>query len=285
MDKTYKILKGQITKADDGKITIIASDATQDRQGESIPVESWDLSNYLKSPRLLVDHDYSVKSIVGIAEAVRVEDGKLLFSPIFHDITQMAQETAEMVKQGFLDTVSVGFLRKSQGEKTLNELMEISFVAVPANPSARVLSYKALEPKEEQAVMEFVKEHEQVEQPIEPTPPVEPDVVPNEPEAIPDEVKGEKEGRVLSTKNRELVKTVIESMKSTVEALSALLEATEPQKSSLMPVGENGGRDTKKEGETMEITPELLKELRRTSLKSYQINEIFLSITKKVSPK
>jgi hypothetical protein len=60
-------LKASVTKAADGRVTIVASDETIDRSGEAIPVSSWDLSNFQKSPRLLIDHDYSVKSIVGLA--------------------------------------------------------------------------------------------------------------------------------------------------------------------------------------------------------------------------
>ena len=39
-----------------------------------------------------------------------MENRQLLFEPLFHDITDAARETKEMVEQGFLDTVSVGFM-------------------------------------------------------------------------------------------------------------------------------------------------------------------------------
>lgn len=134
-------LKAALLKTADGKIQFVASDETVDRSGESIPADTWDLSNYLKSPRLLVDHDYRVQSIVGVAANTRVEEKKLVFEPVFHELTEMAKTVKRMVEEGVLDTVSVGFLRK-QDEKgaVKNELMEISFVAVPANPNARMLS-------------------------------------------------------------------------------------------------------------------------------------------------
>lgn len=150
-------LKAVVEKVN-GKITVIASDETEDRSGEVVPVDAWDLENFRKSPRLLVDHDYSVKSIVGIADNIRIEGRKLLFEPRFHEITELANSVREMVEQGFLDTVSVGFMRKESGGKLKNELLEISFVAVPCNPSARTLSVKAIEPEQEKKVEEFLKD-------------------------------------------------------------------------------------------------------------------------------
>ena len=157
---TVKIqLHAHCEKTADGKLRIIATDETLDRSGESVPFESWDLTNFLKSPRLLIDHDYSVAAIVGKAENIEknAQLRAIVFEPLFHDITAAARETKEMVVQDFLDTVSVGFQRK-QDEKgnVVNELMEISFVAVPANPNARMLSVKEIDQKEEEAVKGFL---------------------------------------------------------------------------------------------------------------------------------
>jgi HK97 family phage prohead protease len=138
-----------------------------DRSGESIPFESWDLSNFQKSPRLLVDHDYSVAAIVGKCTNLEKNAATraITFEPVFHDITQVAKDTRALVEQGFLDTVSVGFMRKTDEKGNVtNELMEISFVAVPANPSARVLSVKAIAPGDEKAIKEFVEKQDDGEQ-------------------------------------------------------------------------------------------------------------------------
>jgi phage head maturation protease len=129
-------------KKEDGRITFVASDETLDRGGEVIPIDSWDLSNFKKNPVLLVNHDYKVENIVGLAKRVRVESGQLLFDPEFHGITQLSREVKDMVEQGILNTVSVGFMPhgpKKDGDKASNELFEISFVPVPANPSAERL--------------------------------------------------------------------------------------------------------------------------------------------------
>lgn len=170
---TRKIqLKAFCKKDASGAIRIVATDETIDRSGESIPFESWDLSNFEKSPRLLIDHDYSVKSIVGKATNIQKDETirALTFEPLFHDITQAARDTKELVEQGFLDTVSVGFLRR-EDEKGVssNELMEVSFVAVPANANARVLAVKDITSDEEKAVEAFVKDEpkESAKEPME----------------------------------------------------------------------------------------------------------------------
>ena len=165
---TQKIqLRAYAEKTAQGGIRIVATDETMDRSGESIPFESWDLSNFQKSPRLLVDHDYSVAAIVGKCSNLEKNAATraITFEPVFHDITQVAKDTRALVEQGFLDTVSVGFMRKTDEKGNVtNELMEISFVAVPANPNARALSVKAIAPGDEKAIKEFVEKQDDSEQ-------------------------------------------------------------------------------------------------------------------------
>lgn len=215
-------LKAFAQKSKDGRITVIASDETVDRSGEVVPIDAWDLSNFRKSPRLLIDHDYSVKSVVGLAENIRVQGRQLLFDPLFHEITQAAKETKQMVEQGFLDTVSVGFLRKEDGNRIVNELLEVSFVAVPCNPNARTLSVKDIGPDEEKAVEEFVSKTQ------EDAPETAPEKTedPEKEKAIETE---EKAGRVISEKNRQTLQSAIDSMTQAIGALQQLLDAAEAQ--------------------------------------------------------
>lgn len=153
-----KHLQAQLTKAADGKISFVFTDETVDRHGDSIPLTSWDFSDFLKSPRLLVDHNYKVSAIVGVCKNLRKIGAQYAFDPEFHDITELARETKAMVEQGVLDTVSVGFMQEVKGDKTINKLLEISLVAIPANPSARRLSIlDALPTEQETGVAAYVK--------------------------------------------------------------------------------------------------------------------------------
>jgi hypothetical protein len=169
---------------------------------------------------LLIDHDYSVKSVVGLAENIRVQGRQLLFDPLFHEITQAARETKQMVEQGFLDTVSVGFLRREEGGRILNELLEVSFVAVPCNPNARTLSVKDIGPDEEKAVEAFVAKTGEAEKGSE---------KPTEPEGEKAVEMEEKSGRAISEKNRQTLQSAIENMTQAIGALQQLLDAAEAQ--------------------------------------------------------
>lgn len=126
-------------------MTVIASDETLDRHGEVIPIDSWMLEPFRAAPRMLLDHDHRVEKIAGKWDNVRIEGGKLLMEPQFHDFTPLAKAAKQMVEEGFLDTVSVGFIphevedQMTHELKPMNELIEVSWVTVPANPSARVL--------------------------------------------------------------------------------------------------------------------------------------------------
>lgn len=153
-------LKATIEKAESGEIVFIASDETLDRQGEVVKADEWDLTQFAKSPRLLVDHDYRVEAIVGIAKKVWQEGKTLKFVPTFHEITEKAVMVKRMIDEGVLDTVSVGFCRRMVNGKGVNELMEISFVAVPANANARLLAVKAVDAEAIGKIKNFIKEAE-----------------------------------------------------------------------------------------------------------------------------
>jgi len=137
-------------KAKGDSIEFIASDETKDRHGDVITLESWDLANFLKAPRMLIDHWHSVENIVGKWADVRIDKATdnpgLKMKAVFHNITRLSREVSEMVKKGFLNTVSVGFIPHmdvktgADGEEIQvprNELIEVSLVTVPANPNAQ----------------------------------------------------------------------------------------------------------------------------------------------------
>ncbi|MBT5503382.1 hypothetical protein HOK15_04175 [Candidatus Falkowbacteria bacterium] len=117
----------------DGKMVAVASDDSLDRHGDSIKQDVWDLRNFRKNPVLLMSHQYQLPP-VGIAKNFKVVDNKLIFEPVFHEITQSAREVKQMFLDGIMRAFSVGFL---PNEKK-NELLEISVVSVPANPNAIV---------------------------------------------------------------------------------------------------------------------------------------------------
>ena len=155
-----KFIEATIQKEGD-EIVIVATDETLDRHGEVIPMDSWDVSKFLSAPRLMVDHDHRVEKIVGRAENIQLSAQRMTFTPKFHGLTQLSREVEEMVKKDFLNTVSVGFIPhgpQKDGDTGKNELIEISFVTVPANPNAqriKTLIEEADSDEQKQMVQKF----------------------------------------------------------------------------------------------------------------------------------
>lgn len=125
-------------------IDVVASTAAEDSYGEVV-AQQWKLERYLANPVVLYSHE-SRELPIGRAENVRVEDGKLLATLVLAQGTGRADEVWNLVQQGMLKGVSVGFRphttrwEKRDGREILvlddNELLEISITPIPANPEA-----------------------------------------------------------------------------------------------------------------------------------------------------
>lgn len=131
MKKEIKALVQNI----DGKLLAVASDETIDRVGDKLDPEKFDLKNFKKNPVLQWAHRYDIPP-VGIAKNIKVDGNKLLFEPVFHNITEMAREVAQLFMEGILKAFSVGYITREDGTM---ELLEISAVPVPANPNALMI--------------------------------------------------------------------------------------------------------------------------------------------------
>lgn len=124
---------------DSGTFEVIISTADQDRQGEIVDQKGWDLENYMKNPIVLWGHDYYALPI-GVADEVKVIDGQLVAKGRFASMeaNPFAQQVRKLYDQGIVKTTSVGFIAKKMTGNTITEaeLLEFSFVPVPANPYA-----------------------------------------------------------------------------------------------------------------------------------------------------
>jgi HK97 family phage prohead protease len=130
----------------DRPLTFVASDSAPDRMGDVVRANGWDLEAYLGNPVFLWAHDHA-RTPIGRSTWVGI-DGNRLLSTVEFAPTPFAQEVEMLYRQRFLRAVSVGFrpqefnLRRAKGgavegvEYTKQELLEISAVAVPANPHA-----------------------------------------------------------------------------------------------------------------------------------------------------
>jgi len=144
MDKKI-FIKGAIKSTDKqaGTFEVIASTDVLDREGERIDQSGWELDNYKKNPVILWGHDIFALPI-GKATDIKVEDGSLIMSGEFasKEANPMAEQVRLLFDEGILKTVSVGFIPKEREGDTIikAELLEVSFVPVPANPDALALA-------------------------------------------------------------------------------------------------------------------------------------------------
>jgi hypothetical protein len=157
--------------ADPDVLTMRASDETLDRYEEVISAAGWKLENYAKTPVIQNAHNYgSIIDTIGRAEKTWVEDGALMqrwrFASAANPIARVARD---LYAGGFLTASSVGFIPitwenggKDSGfyrKYLTQELLEVSAVAIPANPSAIVDSLRegAIQSADLQDCIAFLK--------------------------------------------------------------------------------------------------------------------------------
>lgn len=145
----------EVKAVGENEIEIVGSTDTRDRMDEVISMDGWDLKNWKKNPVILAGHDYTAPAI-GRGK-VKKSDGKLMFKVEFPEegVYPLADIYRKLYKGGFMKASSVGFLptewSNGNGEKepyrtyTKQELLELSLVAVPANPDAVMNSFKSAE--------------------------------------------------------------------------------------------------------------------------------------------
>lgn len=151
------IRKAFVTKVDSGeaprtKRFTITTDSV-DRDGDTIAVDGWDISNYMKNPVVLWAHDSRTLPI-GKALEVIASPGKLSAVDEFttRELNPLGDMVYNLVDQGFLNAVSVGFrpikwsFNEDRGgsgwmpayDFLEQELLEHSVVPIPANPDALI---------------------------------------------------------------------------------------------------------------------------------------------------
>lgn len=260
------------SEADSGSFKVVISTNDVDRMGDVVDINGWDLSNFQANPVVLWAHDYGSLP-VGFCTMIGIDGGKLVAEGRFvpGDANPFAQQVRKLYDLGALRATSVGFMIKESNGPLITkaELLEFSFVPVPANPYALTLAKagmkieemvtkglllaekKDVEDDEKTAIVAAL---EKIETACTAIPALEDSeratiaaafdageqeiiaVLDSEVEDDPavgkvvgkDDLK-EKTGRVLSEKNRTLIKDVIDSLEKTSAALKDLHQASDPQ--------------------------------------------------------
>ncbi|ETT25254.1 peptidase U35 phage prohead HK97 [Rhodococcus rhodochrous ATCC 21198] len=144
------------TSIDDKNKTVVfrISDGKPDRHGEIVDQKSWDFTDYMQNPLLILNHDSSdISNGVGQAEELWYDADDDATYGRFKVMTEVSEKAAlawKLIKAGILRTVSVGFIPDDiewtdDGTPILknNKLLETSLVLVPANPRAVALGIKS----------------------------------------------------------------------------------------------------------------------------------------------
>lgn len=144
MRKIFGQLQSKSAGLGPRQVRVIASDATPDRAGDILEPSGCDLSDYKSNPIVLLNHeadDPIGTASLSIANG-RVE-GVITFAP--EGVSEDADEACALAKAGILRGASVGFIPieaepiRGAGVRYRSwKLVELSLVAVPANPSALV---------------------------------------------------------------------------------------------------------------------------------------------------
>lgn len=128
----------------------VASDESEDRDGDIVRAAGWDLSDFKKNPIILYGHNHMMP--IGYSPSTKVESKRLV-----SDIKLAAEGTSEFIDtlaklmdQKIVRAVSVGFRatkapsmrRDEENDRIIGfefngqKLLEISVVAVPSNANA-----------------------------------------------------------------------------------------------------------------------------------------------------
>ena len=161
MNAKFKTLICKASKDTDGTITAVASTPDVDRYGDVV-APSWDLSAFKANPVIMHGHDYD-GPVVGRAVEIELVGESLMMSVEFDesDTNPMGQRIANQYRSGFMSAFSVGFapgkstpraelpkdhpayVEKGAGQYfEENQLLEVSAVAIPANPHALAVRAK-----------------------------------------------------------------------------------------------------------------------------------------------
>lgn len=149
MTMIRRVLAAEIRELGEDEVEVVMSTGTIARDGHILEPQGAVLDNYRANPVFLFQHDQKVP--VGTAEEITVEADKITarvrFAPI--GVSADADKIRGLVKSGIIRTVSVGFdpiegtpldPKKPRGGQRFTrwELLETSFVSVPADPGAVV---------------------------------------------------------------------------------------------------------------------------------------------------
>jgi HK97 family phage prohead protease len=150
--KRYALARVKATgdgESGNGTFSAILSTSNLDRDGEEIKSGAFTARGELPARIPIdIDHGMSVASTIGSAVPSYNANGELQVDGEYAG-TALGQEVRQLVNEGHISTMSVAYMAPEYDKEQKNlvvsaELLNGSFVAIPSNREATVLSSKAL---------------------------------------------------------------------------------------------------------------------------------------------
>lgn len=149
MSKNKGMIQASCKALDDGKrlVELVMSTSTLDRDKDTLNAQGCIYDTYLKNGVVLKDHRWYVDSIVAKCIEIRIEVNRVIGVVEFPEegLIPEADKIYKMIKAGLINAVSVGYLMKKYMRNDFGgldisewEILEVSFVAIPANPEANI---------------------------------------------------------------------------------------------------------------------------------------------------
>ncbi len=286
----------QVNQAD---VSVLASTEDTDRDMEIIKQDGIDLKHFKKNPVILFAHKYS-ETPIGRAINTKITDAGLQIDIKFASkkANPLGQQVKELMKEGILKAVSIGFIPKERDENnpaiiTKSEMLELSIVPVPANPHALALAVKKGFSTE--LFREIIKKKKIKKGGHKPKKPKKDAKTPA------CRMEGESQKDCRSRKISELVKEGMKQDQAVAVAISLCKErcdekgiknkknnsthservATEPKGKKEPTIGDVE-RSKNDVGVIVELPRWVIVELREQTLKAYKQNELVLTMTKNI---
>lgn len=129
---------------EEADVTVVMTTEDPDRDGDVIDFDGWDFENFQKNPVILWGHDFHSMPIGRAMKITKDTENRRILVDVKFASTQKAQDVKTLVDEGVVNAVSPGFIVREfdrngpqDGMKmTKQELLELSFVPIPANPNA-----------------------------------------------------------------------------------------------------------------------------------------------------
>lgn len=172
-DDFQTTLKSLKEVSDTGTFEMVISTDDVDRHGEIVDQKGIDFSAYMKNPVVLWGHNHN-QIPVGITDEIYTRTVGTQIQTIAKGrfaSHEFAQTLRALFDAGMLKTSSIGFIPKEYQGNTItkSELLEWSFVSIPANPYALALGKSGFNVEELIAKGVFlseVKEGDEIETPV-----------------------------------------------------------------------------------------------------------------------